>query len=160
VSQAAVILHPADDRLVAFVVSDRESPLDLRAVRESAEGELPHYMVPGEVIQIQRLPLGSTGKLDRRALAALVPTARSPGVAAQRTPTEQIVTRIWQEVLRVTGIGVHDHFLELGGHSLHAMRVANRLRAELGISLSLRTLLEHQTVATLARELDRPASGG
>ncbi len=156
VRQAVVMLHPTTrDRLVAFVVPETEGAVDPQAIRDAAALELPHYMVPAQIVQLRRLPLGSTGKLDRPALAALVPVGAEPAGVVLSTETEQAVARIWAEVLGVTRVGPDDRFLDLGGHSLLAMRVANRLRAELGVDLTIRTLLDHPTVATLARELDR-----
>ncbi len=159
VRQAVVILHPTTrDRLVAFVIPEGDLTLDPEAIRDAAALELPHYMIPAEIVQLTHLPLGPTGKLDRGALAALAPVAAAPTGGVLSTPTERAVGRIWEDVLGVTGVGRDDGFLELGGHSLLAMRVAHRLRVELGVGASIRTLLTHPTVASLARELDRAAA--
>ena len=159
VRQAVVILHPTGrDRLVAFVVPEGDLTLDPQAIRNAAALVLPHYMVPAEIVQLTRLPLGSTGKLDRSALVAMVPAAAEPIGGRLSTATERVVARIWEELLGVSGVGSDDRFLDLGGHSILAMRVANRVREELGIDLTIRTLLDHSTVATLAGELDRLAA--
>jgi len=159
VRQAVVILHPTGrDRLVAFLVPEGHITLDPQAIRDAAALALPHYMVPAEVVQLKRLPLGSTGKVDRYALAALAAVAPAATGGVLSTPTERVVAQTWEELLGVRGVGPDDRFLDLGGHSLLAMRVANRLRSELGIQLTISTLLNHPTVATLARELDRMAA--
>ncbi len=164
VRQAVVVLHPGSrDRLVAFVVPQGELPLDSQVLRDTAALDLPQFMVPAEIVQLKRLPLGSTGKVDYPALAAMVPIAQEGAGGVRTTPTEDAVARIWEATLGVTGIGRDDRFLELGGHSLLAMRVVNRVRSELGIALTMRAMLTHPTVASLAAELDRlaaPAGAG
>jgi len=158
IRQAAVIIHPGSgDRLVGFVVPEGVTAPSSRAIRDAASLELPAYMVPSQVVTLDRLPLASTGKVDRPALASLIPaTAESTG-GQLVTPNEHLVAKIWESLLGITGIGRDDRFLDLGGHSLIAMRVASRLQTELGVSISLRTALTHPTVASLARELDRLA---
>jgi len=114
-------------------------------------------MVPSQIVALDRLPLASTGKVDRPALASLVPATAESAGGRLATANEHLVARIWESLLGITGIGRDDRFLDLGGHSLIAMRVASRLQSELGVSVSLRTALTHPTVASLARELDRLA---
>jgi len=108
-------------------------------------------------VTLDRLPLASTGKVDRPALAALVPATAESAGGQLVTATEHLVAKIWESLLGITGIGRDDRFLDLGGHSLIAMRVASRLQTELGVSIGLQTALTHPTVASLARELDRLA---
>ena len=158
VRQAAVIIHPgAGDRLVGFVVPEGLTVPASGAIRDAASLELPVYMVPSQIVALDRLPRSSTGKVDRRALASLVPATAESAGGHLATANERLVARIWESLLGITGIGRDDRFLDLGGHSLIAMRVASRLHTELGVRVSLRTALTHPTVASLARELDRLA---
>jgi amino acid adenylation domain-containing protein len=160
IRQAAVIIHPVGDRLVGVVVPEGKTVPSSRAIRDAASLELPAYMVPGQIVTVDRLPLASTGKVDRAVLASLVPATAESAGGHLATANEQLVARIWESVLGITGIGRDDRFLDLGGHSLLAMRVASRLQTELGVSVSLRTALTHPTVASLAGELDRLAREG
>ena len=93
-------------------------------------------MIPSAFVRLTRLPLTSNGKVDRRALPELTgPPRPRVDYTAPRTPLEQMLAGIWQEVLRVERVGVNDNFFDLGGHSLLATRVVARLRQTLEIVL-------------------------
>jgi len=147
---------PGDTRLVAYVVLERidpTAPSDPRA-RLSAwlRERLPDFMMPAAFMFLEALPLTPNGKVDRRALPrpdrTLVP---GESFVVPRDEIELRLARIWEELLDVRPIGVHDNFFVLGGHSLLATRVATRVRGTLGVELPLRTLFEAPTIADLAR---------
>lgn len=138
----------ADTRLAAYVVPDGDEP-DLTALREHVRAALPGYMVPAAFTVIDRLPLTANGKLDRSAL----PAPEFRGEATYRAPanhTEEVICRIFAQVLGLPEVGAEDDFFDLGGHSLLAMRLLNRVRAELGVEVPIRTLFNTPTVAGLA----------
>jgi amino acid adenylation domain-containing protein len=114
-------------------------------------GDLARFR-PGRGIDL----LGPAEPASRRA--GSVPEARErvrrEGFAAPRTPTEVALAAIWQEVLGIDGVGVHDDFFELGGHSLLTARVASRVRQDLGASLSVRQMFEASTLEALAAAVD------
>jgi amino acid adenylation domain-containing protein/thioester reductase-like protein len=112
--------------------------------------------VPTVVVPLARLPLGPTGKIDRRALppADLARRARAGACTPPRTATEAFVAETWASVLGLVQVGVDDDFFALGGHSLAATQVALRLRDRYRIDLPLRRLFEHPTVARLAAAVD------
>src|SRR5262249_42304762 len=115
--------EPGEKRLVGYVVWREGAVTDVGEVRRYLKRRLPGYMLPSALVALERLPLTPNGKLDRKALPA--PEGRPeviPYVAA-RTPMEELLTGIWEEVLHVERIGVHDDFFELGGNSLSATRV-------------------------------------
>jgi amino acid adenylation domain-containing protein len=151
---------PGDRRLVAYLVTDGETtPAELRA---ALGGKLPDYMVPSAFVFLDELPVGSTGKVDRRALPAPAAGAREgDGYAAPETAAERALVEVWEEVLAVKPVGVDDDFFALGGHSMLAVRLMSQLRRRLGAELPLSALFERPTVRRLAALLDgapgRPA---
>jgi amino acid adenylation domain-containing protein len=110
--------------------------------------------VPAAVVPLARLPLTANGKVDRAALPPPPAPAAPATTAAPRTASERRLAAIWEEVLRRPHAGIHDDFFALGGHSLAAAQVATRVRAETGVGVSVSAVLEHPTIAGLARLLD------
>lgn len=147
VSRAVVLVR--DGRLVAYVVA---AAVDADTLRRHAGRTLPEHMVPAAVVRLDRLPLTANGKLDRDALPA--PSAQSGG-RAPRTPQEEILCALFADVLGVPAhrVGADDAFFDLGGDSLLAMRLADRIRAALGTALPVRSVFETPTPAGLAERL-------
>lgn len=114
---------------------------------------LPEYLVPGDIIVVPSWPLTRNGKIDRQALP--VPgSQRTEGYRSPRTPQEDLLCRIFGEVLGVTHVGIDGNFFRLGGHSLMATRLISKIRSALGVELRIRTLFEAPTVAELVQRLD------
>lgn len=164
IRQCAVLARqdrPGDKRLVAYVVPADGAEVDDAALRAHLREHLPEYMVPAACVILDALPVTRNGKLDRRALPPPEDTggeASSVQRTAPRTPREEKIAAVWREILGREDIGVHDHFLDVGGHSLLALQMVTKLNESLGASLPLRTLFEHPTIAGLASLLgDAPA---
>ncbi|HEX6087530.1 MAG TPA: amino acid adenylation domain-containing protein [Thermoanaerobaculia bacterium] len=142
VVDAHVILRD-EQRLVAYVVTSKEiAANDLRAF---AAQSLPDYMVPSNVIALERFPLTAHGKIDVKALPS--PDTQRGAITAPRTPLERQVAALWCEVLGVDAVGVDEDFFALGGHSLMATQLVSRVNAAYAIELPLRRVLEAPTVA-------------
>jgi acyl carrier protein len=112
-------------------------------------------MVPAAFVILPALPLSPSGKVDRRALALLVPgreevASRTTESATPRDAVEETLAGIWSGVLETGAIGVHDDFFALGGHSLRATRVMSRVRKAFGVDVPLSALFAAPTVAGLA----------
>ncbi len=147
VRQAAVVVDGG--RLVGYVVAGGELP-DLRTY---AAEFLPEHMVPAAVVQLDGpLPLTPNGKLDRKALPA-VDWAAMTGDDRPATPTQRRLAGVFAEVLGLPAVGVHDNFFALGGHSMAAMRLVGRVRAEFGVDVTIRDVFDAPTVVTLAEQL-------
>ena len=125
------------------------------------KSRLPDYMIPSFIVTLEALPRTPNGKVDRQALPIpdLTRPERENPYVAPRTPTEKLVADIWAEVLRVEEVGVHDNFLELGGHSLFATQIVSRLRDALNMELPLHCFFETSTVAGLARTIEKETKG-
>jgi amino acid adenylation domain-containing protein len=156
VREGAVVVREeelGEQRLVAYVVPDRQGRmLQTSELRSLLKEKLPEYMVPSAFVVLEELPLTPNGKVDRRALPAPDPFSfrGDSTYVAPRTPVEEQLAGIWEQVLRLERVGVHDDFFELGGHSLLAVRVVTRLNRHFGVELPLRALFDAPTVAGLA----------
>ncbi|MGE6764073.1 amino acid adenylation domain-containing protein, partial [Corallococcus interemptor] len=159
VAEAVAVVRDVggDKRLVAYIVAKPGQNIDPKSVESELRKQLPEYMVPSATGVLDALPLTANGKVDRKALAAL--DAHEAGTAYEppRTEAEAKLAAIWAEVLRVPRVGVKDNFFSLGGHSLLATQVVSRIRAELGVELSLRALFEAPVLETLAERLGAAA---
>lgn len=141
---------PGDRRLVAYVAGSPDArPQELRAF---ARGYLAEAMVPSTVVVLGSLPLNANGKVDRAALPP-PPAAACGEKVAPRGALEAQLVAIWEEVLKVSPIGVTDDFRELGGNSLLAMRLLTRMQAALQRPLSVLALMQAHNIEELARQL-------
>ena len=101
-------------------------------------------------VRLARLPLTANGKVDRAALKAGEGTRGRRAYAAPRTDLEAAAAAIWADVLRLDRVGISDGFLDVGGHSLLAVRVIGRMWRELGVRVPLVLLLRGGTIADAA----------
>jgi len=141
-----------EKRLVAYIVPALEPPPAVSAIRQALARQLPRYMVPSTFVTLDALPLTPNGKVDRGALPE--PAAERPNLdvtfMAPRTQIEEVIADIWSEVLGLKPVGVHDNFLDLGGHSLMATQIISRVMDRFRVELPIRSLLEAPTVAEMA----------
>lgn len=134
---------------------------DAAGLRSFLAERLPEYLIPGAFYRVDRIPATASGKIDRRALHTIPRTRIESGQRHQppRTPTESLLVDIWQQVLGVRGLGVHDNFFERGGDSLRLVHATSLVR-EQGVELEVSDHYEYQTVAELAARVDRGADQG
>ena len=152
-----------------------------RSLRNFLKQKLPEYMVPSNFVILKKLPLSPNGKVDRQALfsprkltnelpnnnieSVTEPVDNADVLELERefelmpfvppsTPVEEVLTRIWAEILGLERVGIYDNFWECGGHSLLAAQIISRIRNTLAIELSLRSLFEAPTIAELAKQIE------
>ncbi|MCV7251749.1 non-ribosomal peptide synthase/polyketide synthase [Mycobacterium hackensackense] len=158
VTQAAVIARPdpntsGSHRLIGYLVPAAGHDPDLiRRVRSHLKAGLPGYMVPSAMAVLDALPMTDNGKLDTRALPEV--EHRQAASRPPQTATEETLCALYAEVLGLDRVGADDDFFDLGGHSLVSIRLINRVRAALGVEMSLRDVFDAPTVAELAAHLD------
>ncbi|MFF3483050.1 amino acid adenylation domain-containing protein [Streptomyces sp. NPDC002701] len=122
----------------------------VRRLRDDLRQQLPDYMVPAAFVTLDRLPMNDNGKLDVRALPDAEPAVALGTGRGPRTPAEEVLCRLFAEVLGLPEVGAEDGFFDLGGHSLLATRLISRARTELGAELAIRDLFEAPTPELLA----------
>ncbi|NOU89221.1 amino acid adenylation domain-containing protein [Paenibacillus sp. LMG 31460] len=139
--------------LCAYIVAGEGT--DMAELRAYLSSELPAYMVPSYFIRMEAMPLTPNGKLDKKSLPK--PDESTLARAAYVTPrnaTEERLTAIWQEILGLKQVGVHDNFFEIGGHSLKAIQLVTRIYESMQEELPLQYLFQHPTVEQMAQYMD------
>ncbi|STX36315.1 peptide synthetase, non-ribosomal [Legionella cincinnatiensis] len=158
VCEAVVVLQGAgaQARLVAYVVPYC-APLDWAGLQQQLAQRLPAAMLPSQWVELSKLPVNGSGKLDRHALP--IPTSEED-VRPYRAPqsaTEISLAAIWAEVLQVARVGLDDHFFMLGGHSLTAMQAIILIHERLLINFTLVDFFAHPVLAEMANLLELAA---
>lgn len=141
---------PGIKRLVAYIVPPKNVTPITNELRQFLKARLPDYMIPSAFVTLDALPLTPNGKLDHRALPE--PNLRGEielNFVAPRNLEEEILAKIWSQVLRVELVGIYDNFFELGGDSILTIQIITRAR-KAGLELTPKQLFTHQNIAELA----------
>jgi amino acid adenylation domain-containing protein len=158
VRDAVVVVRgdTADTRqLIAYVAvtpGNEPAPADFSS---NLRRTLPDYMIPAAIVMLPALPLTGNGKVDRAALPDpdVLAARRTGKQAAPWDPLEHLIAHVWEGLLGVRDIGVHDDFFDLGGHSLLAAQMMDEIARETGVSVPLTALFTDATIAHLASVL-------
>ncbi|MDQ6815235.1 MAG: condensation domain-containing protein, partial [Bacteroidota bacterium] len=151
----------ADTRLTNTPLFNDISLLLQKEIKTLLLQRLPDYMVPAEFMALNQLPLTVNGKVDRLFLSQRQDKGlvNKLNYQAPFTKAEKILANIWQELLGIERVGVHDDFFEMGGHSLLAMRVISAIRKELEVELAIKDLFIYSTITDLAAHLHNLTKG-
>jgi amino acid adenylation domain-containing protein len=155
----AIEFEAGDRRLVAFVVGDG---VFLSQWKESLQRQLPHYMVPSEFVPLRSFPTTRSGKVDVQALDAIRLNAATyrPAPEEQKfDPVEARLKEIWERLLKINRVGLHEDFFALGGHSLLAARMLTQVEQCFDLKLPHSVLVEHPTIQGLATYLRQAPAG-
>ncbi|MEH2097472.1 thioesterase II family protein, partial [Nostoc sp.] len=153
VKEAVVILYETDSNqsLVAYLTGIT-TDLSIQ-LKNDLKSRLPDYMIPAQIIVLDKLPLTPNGKIDRKALPA--PNGEIEGLyETPRNEVEQQLAQVWSAVLERQEIGIHDNFFDLGGHSLLAVKLLNNIQQVFEQQLSLSSLFQNPTIAQLGQQLN------
>jgi len=145
VSQAITFAIPhatLGEDVAAAVVLEKHEQVFQRELRHFAFERLADYKVPTQILVVDEIPKGPTGKLQRIGLAEKLAIQLRPEFAEPTEPVEKILAQIWGEVLNQNRIGIDDNFFALGGDSLKAVQVVARVRATLEITLPLPAIFQ------------------
>ncbi|MTJ29412.1 non-ribosomal peptide synthetase [Aphanizomenon sp. UHCC 0183] len=158
VKSSAVIvreIQPGNKQLVAYVVTEEHSNIQ-QDLRSFLKQNLPDYMLPAFFVRLAELPLTPTGKINRRALSALMlELNHETDYILPRNPLEQKLAEIWCQVLGLEKVSVEENFFNLGGHSLATIQIISRIRQTLEIDLPLQYLFTEPTIAGLTKIINQ-----
>lgn len=138
--------------LVAYYVSDTDLSFEDNELKLFMRDQLPDYMIPSLFIRLEKMPLTSSGKINRRALPEPDMEGKPTGSdhIAPRNHVEELLASISQDILGVKRVGITDSFFDLGGHSLMVTRLGSRIRDAFGVEIPLREIFEKPTIMELA----------
>lgn len=157
VKESAVVVREdgEDKALYTFFSADRR--IEPAAVRNYLAGVLPHYMVPGFIMQLEKIPLTPNGKIDRNALLKIEISGGRDEYIPPETDSQHRLVDIWSEVLGIEKerIGIHTNFFEVGGHSLKVMSLVSKVHKEFDVKVSLVQVFNTPTMGGLASILDK-----
>jgi len=175
--EAQILQHPAvkdavvvargqkagEKALVAYLLPNEGREIDPQELRDFLKGRLPDYMVPSAFVQMEKFPLTPNGKVNRKALPD--PDQKdmvTEKYVAPRTPEEELLVSIWEDILQSEHIGIEHNFFDLGGHSLLATQLVSRVRDAFDVELPLKDVFAAPTIRQLAqriKELSGQAAG-
>jgi len=145
--------------LVAYIVLTQKANIFVNELRDFLKEKLPEYMVPSAFVVLDEFSLTANGKIDRRALP-------SPQIGLEirtnyqppQSEIEKAIAQVWQQVLQLEKVGIHDNFFDLGGHSIMMLQVNNKLRHILQRDISVVSMFQHPTIHSLAQSLNQQLS--
>jgi acyl carrier protein len=147
--------HPRlGEDVAAAIVLREDGAVDERELRQLAFNRLADFKVPSQILIVDEIPKGPTGKLQRIGLAEKLASKLKAEYVPPRNPIEDIIARIWADVLGIEQVSVYDNFFILGGDSLMATRVVSRVRKAFGIELPIPTIFKEPKVADLAEAIE------
>jgi amino acid adenylation domain-containing protein len=162
IALAAVAAREIDGgrQLIAYLVRIQATNLTVTALRDFVTQRLPDFMVPSRFEFVDALPRTPNGKVDRRALP--IPLTTRPPLdhtyEPPRSEVESEMVALWTTLLGIDSIGIHDHFLEVGGDSFFATRVALHIIERFGLELNETLVFERPTIASLSEYIERELS--
>ncbi|NSL87275.1 amino acid adenylation domain-containing protein [Chitinophaga sp. Mgbs1] len=153
VTAAIITTVNGEKQIATFYESERE--YGYSTVRAFLADLLPSYMLPLFCIRVEKMPLTSSGKIDRKALDVLAQQQQ----AAERPfeepagPIQKALAAIWKDALQLERVGTTDNFFELGGNSIKLIQVLNRIKKELDVNIPLTTAFTYPTIKALAEKI-------
>jgi amino acid adenylation domain-containing protein len=154
VKEAVVLVSRDGKELIGYIVAQKEGIDLIKNIKESLANKLPEYMIPSYFVLMEKLPLTSNGKINRKVLPEPEMDREREKISLPETETEKTIADIWKELLRVEEVGINQNFFEIGGHSLLATRLVTKLRDKFSVELALKIIFEKTTVKNLSEYID------
>ena len=160
VQDAAVVCPPGEvgHRVIAaFVTGPQQAKVDIERLRKALREELPEFMVPSSITQLDSFPLSPTGKVDRAGLPVVAPAAGETHGRPPANATEAALREIWRRVLGRETVGVDENFFDLGGTSLGLMEVHASIRRSMASDITVVEMFQYPRISALAERMRRGA---
>lgn len=158
IRDAVVVDHvdqQGDTYLCAYVVSkEQKQKLNMTEVKEYLTKKLPNYMLPSFYIQLEHIPLTTNDKVDRKALPKPTNALLENEYVAPETEVERQLINIWERILDIEHIGVSHSFFDVGGHSLHAIRLVIEIHQTLEVEVPVQIIFERPTIRELGKYIE------
>ncbi len=149
--------QPNDKRLAAYLIVHNKTVFSIDALKGFLKEQLPEYMIPSAFVLMDKFPMTVSKKVDRSQLPIpkWTATTKKQPFTVPNSPTEKVLYKIWQELLGIPDLSIHDDFFELGGHSLIAVNMMSKIDQQIGRKVPLAALLKHATIHQLGQLLDQ-----
>ena len=154
--------HPGDKQIFTYVVRKPGAQTEFWQYREFLEKSLPLHMLPTGIEILERMPLNANGKVDRAALPKPSSARRelNTAFAAPVHETERRLQEIWTEVLEIDEPGIDDNFFDVGGHSLTATQIINRVQKVFGVSMTVTMVFGAPTIRQFSELIEERMENG
>ncbi len=143
-----------DKYLCGYITAEQE--VAITSIKEELSKELPAYMIPSYIVQIDKLPLTTNGKLDRKALPEIdIAQVLEAKYEAPENEIQEKLVEIWEEALDRNHIGINDNYFDLGGHSLKAVLIVAKIKREFEIEIKVREIFENPNIKALSAIIEK-----
>ena len=152
IAQSVVLLKEREGEKFLVGYYEGEQELKVKVLRDNLSKDLPDYMLPSYYVHMEKLPVNLSGKIAKKELPELSTLVREE-YTGPSNKTEEVMVTIWQHVLGVEKVGIHDNFFQLGGDSIKTIQITNKCKQQ-GIVFKTKDLIESQTISGLLSNLD------
>lgn len=141
------------DELVAYLVTEKD--FDILEVRRYLNRRLPSYMIPTKYIKVDEMPLNTNGKINKKVLHETEGSFINSGAPFEsaRNEIEDELTNIWKEILQKERIGIYDNFFDLGGQSIKATQLINKINESFLVKIKIKKIFEDPTILGISEHV-------
>jgi amino acid adenylation domain-containing protein len=153
ITRVCAMVWQQDQRKTLVAYYESPEAFESISLRKYLKSTLPDYMIPSVFVWVERFPLTSSSKIDKRALS-VYKTEEKPAYTKPVSKTEEVLIEIWEDVLGTKPVSIDDDFFDLGGHSLKAMQIVALVFNKMGIKLHVKAIFDHATVRRVAQVIE------
>lgn len=137
-----------------YVLDDMATDITQNAIRDALSAILPDYMIPDALVCMDSFPVTMNGKLDKKSLPDPELGSSEVTYVAPTNELEALTCQIWEEILGLKRVGIHDNFFMIGGNSILAIQISHRMSHELDCEIKVADVFVHSTISQLVPTLE------